>query len=235
MIDKLKEWIEESDNIVFFGGAGVSTESGIPDFRSAGGLYAHSPEYMLSRTYFDSNTEEFFDFYRKHMIYTHAKPNTTHRVLADMERRGKVRAVITQNIDGLHQQAGSKNVIELHGGIRDNYCMKCNKHYELEYVIKSIGVPRCKVCGGIVKPNVTLYEEQLNMKEFEKAIEYIKNAEILIVGGTSLVVQPAASLVDYYRGSRMVVINKEEGFCCSRANMTINRGLGEVFSKISEG
>ena len=234
MIEKLRRWVEESDNIVFFGGAGVSTESGIPDFRSAGGLYAHSPEYILSRTYFDSNTEEFYNFYRKYMIYTEAKPNMTHRVLAEMEKRGKIRAVITQNIDGLHQKAGSKNVIELHGGVRDNYCMICNEYYKLEYVVKSVGVPKCKVCGGIVKPKVTLYEEALDMKEFEKAIEYIRDAEVLIVGGTSLVVQPAASLIDYYRGKRLVVINREKTPYNTRADMVINERLGEVFKKIGE-
>ena len=234
MIEKLRRWVEESDNIVFFGGAGVSTESGIPDFRSAGGLYAHSPEYILSRTYFDSNTEEFYNFYRKYMIYTEAKPNMTHRVLAEMEKRGKIRAVITQNIDGLHQKAGSKNVIELHGGVRDNYCMICNEYYKLEYVVKSVGVPKCKVCGGIVKPKVTLYEEALDMKEFEKAIEYIRDAEVLIVGGTSLVVQPAASLIDYYRGKRLVVINREKTPYNNRADMVINERLGEVFKMIGE-
>jgi len=234
LIEKLRRWVEESDNIVFFGGAGVSTESGIPDFRSAGGLYAHSPEYILSRTYFDSNTEEFYNFYRKYMIYTEAKPNMTHRVLAEMEKRGKIRAVITQNIDGLHQKAGSKNVIELHGGVRDNYCMICNEYYKLEYVVKSVGVPKCKVCGGIVKPKVTLYEEALDMKEFEKAIEYIRDAEVLIVGGTSLVVQPAASLIDYYRGKRLVVINREKTPYNNRADMVINERLGEVFKMIGE-
>lgn len=234
MIEKLRRWVEESDNIVFFGGAGVSTESGIPDFRSDGGLYAHSPEYILSRTYFDSNTEEFYNFYRKYMIHTEAKPNMTHRVLAEMEKRGKIRAVITQNIDSLHQKAGSKNVIELHGGVRDNYCMMCNEYYKLEYVVKSVGVPKCKVCGGIVKPKVTLYEEALDMKEFEKAIEYIRDAEILIVGGTSLVVQPAASLIDYYRGKRLVVINREKTPYNNRADMVINERLGEVFKMIGE-
>ena len=232
MIEKLKQWIEESNNIVFFGGAGVSTESGIPDFRSASGLYAHSPEYLLSRTYFDKNTEEFYDFYRKKMIHRGARPNKVHEVLAELEKQGKVRAVITQNIDGLHQEAGSENVIELHGGVRDNYCMSCNEYHDLNYVIETDGIPRCRRCGGIVKPKVTLYEEPLDMEEFGRAVEYIRNADILIVGGTSLVVQPAASLVEYYRGNKLVLINKGKTPYNCRANLIIEDSLGKVFEKL---
>jgi len=232
MLEKLKGWIKESKNIVFFGGAGVSTESGIPDFRSSSGLYSHSPEYLLSRTYFDGHTEEFYKFYREKMIHSEALPNRAHEVLAELERAGSVRAVITQNIDGLHQKAGSINVIELHGGVRENYCMECGEYHSLEYIVKSPGVPRCRKCRGIVKPKVTLYEEPLDMKEFERAVNYIREADILIVGGTSLVVQPAASLVEYYRGDRLVLINKGDTPYNSRANMVIREPLGEVFEKL---
>lgn len=232
MIEQLKEWIEKSNNIVFFGGAGVSTESGIPDFRSSTGLYSHKPEYLLSRTYFDRNTEEFYEFYKGNMIHREAKPNRVHMTLARLEKEGKVKAVITQNIDGLHQEAGSKNVIELHGGIRDNYCMSCDEYHDLDYILESNGIPRCERCGGIVKPKVTLYEEGLDMNEIKKAIEYISEAEVLIVGGTSLIVQPAASLIDYYQGDKLVIINKEETPYDSRVNLIIKESLGKVFEGI---
>lgn len=230
-MERLIKWIEESKNIVFFGGAGVSTESGIPDFRGVAGLYSHSPEYLLSRTYFDSNTGEFYEFYRKHMVYEKAKPGTTHVALARLEEAGKLRAVITQNIDGLHQEAGSKSVIELHGGIRDNYCMDCGRYHSLKYVMGTEGIPRCEECGGVVKPRVTLYEEPLDMEEFERAIRYIREADLLIVGGTSLVVQPAASLIDYYRGDRLVLINKGRTPYDSRADLVIDSSLESVFER----
>ena len=232
MIERLKEWIGKSDNIVFFGGAGVSTESGIPDFRSSKGLYSHSPEYLLSRTYFDKETEEFYEFYKKNMIYREAKPNIIHKTLAKLEEKGRLKAVITQNIDGLHQEAGSKNVIELHGGIRDNYCMNCNEYHDLNYIIEANGIPRCKRCDGIVKPKVTLYEENLDMNEITRAIKYIREADILIVGGTSLVVQPAASFIEYYRGKKLVLINKGETPYDTRADLIIKGSLGQVFKEV---
>lgn len=232
MIERLKEWIGKSNNIVFFGGAGVSTESGIPDFRSSTGLYSHSPEYLLSRTYFDKETEKFYDFYKGNMIYREAKPNIIHKNLAKLEEEGRLKAVITQNIDGLHQDAGSKNVIELHGGIRDNYCMSCNEYHDLNYILEADGIPRCKRCGGIVKPKVTLYEENLDMNEITRAIKYIREADVLIVGGTSLVVQPAASFIEYYRGKKLVLINKGETPYDTRADLIIKGGLGQVFEEV---
>lgn len=232
MIGRLKEWMEKSNNIVFFGGAGVSTESGIPDFRSSTGLYSQKPEYLLSRTYFDKCTEKFYEFYKGNMIYKEAKPNIIHKTLAKLEKEGKLKAIITQNIDGLHQDAGSKNVIELHGGIRDNYCMKCNEYHNLAYILEATGVPKCKKCGGIVKPKVTLYEENLDMNEMTKAIKYIREADILIVGGTSLVVQPAASFIEYYRGKKLVLINKGETPYDSKADLIIKGSLGKVFEKV---
>lgn len=232
MVEQLKKWIEESDNIVFFGGAGVSTESGIPDFRSSSGLYSHSPEYLLSRTYFDTNTQEFYQFYRDKIIHREARPNTTHYALARLEKEGKLKAVITQNIDGLHQDAGSKNVIELHGGIRDNYCMRCGEYHNLDYILETTDIPRCRRCSGIVKPKVTLYEENLDMEQMERAVKYIREADVLIIGGTSLVVQPAAGLIEYYRGNRLVLINRGETPYNNRVNLIIEESLGKVFEEV---
>jgi len=232
VVEQLRKWIEESDNIVFFGGAGVSTESGIPDFRSSSGLYSHSPEYLLSRTYFDSNTREFYQFYRDKIVHRGAKPNAAHYALARLEKEGKLRAVITQNIDGLHQAAGSKNVIELHGGIRDNYCMRCGEYHSLDYILETTDIPRCRVCRGVVKPKVTLYEENLDMSQIEKAVKYIREADILIIGGTSLVVHPAAGLIEYYRGNRLVLINKGETPYNNRVNLIIQDSLGKVFEEV---
>lgn len=238
-IEKLKELVNGSDNIVFFGGAGVSTESGIPDFRSAGGLYnertksTYSPEEMLSHSFFMSNTKEFYDFYRSKMIYKDAKPNAAHIALARLEKMGKLKAVITQNIDGLHQMAGSKNVLELHGSIHRNYCMRCHKFYDLDYIINSEDIPRCS-CGGIVKPDVVLYEESLDMEVIDKAVSYIANADVLIIGGTSLVVYPAAGLVRYYRGNKLVLINKSSTQYDDRAFLIINDSIGKTLQSIMQ-
>lgn len=237
-IEKLKSIIENSNNIVFFGGAGVSTESNIPDFRSATGLYKndnnqkYSPEYMLSHTFFMKHTEEFFEFYKSKMIYTEAKPNKAHLALAELERRGKLKAVITQNIDGLHQMAGSKNVLELHGSVYRNYCMDCKKDYDLDFVLKARSIPICVECGGIVRPDVVLYEEGLNMHIIDRALDYIRNADVLIVGGTSLSVYPAANLVEYYRGDKLILINRSETHFDRRALLTFNDSIGEVLSKV---
>lgn len=227
-----KEWIEASDNIVFFGGAGVSTESGIPDFRSVDGLYNqkydYPPESILSHTFFTRRPLEFYKFYRDKMIHDSAEPSTTHNVLARLEAEGKLKAVITQNIDGLHQMAGSKNVIELHGSIYRNHCMKCEKSYTLDAVKQSDGIPRC-TCGGIIKPDVVLYEEGLNDSDVVRAIRYIEDAEVFIVGGTSLGVYPAAGLIDYYKGNKLILVNKSATQYDSRANLLINDFLGKVF------
>ena len=233
MYDKLKKIIDESDNIVFFGGAGVSTESGIPDFRSAKGLYSHSPEYLVSRTYFDRDKEGFFKFYKKHLVYRSVEPNDAHKVLADLERNDKLKAIITQNIDGLHQMAGSKNVLELHGSIHRNHCMDCDTFYSLDEVMEKKGVPNCK-CGGIIKPDVTLYEEVPDMNNYDKAMHYIANADVLIVGGTSLVVQPAASLIDLYKGDKLILINKGSTSYDGKADLIISDKIGKVL-KIIEG
>jgi len=235
--EKLKELVNSSDNIVFFGGAGVSTESGIPDFRSAGGLYNertksnYSPEEILSHSFFMYNTKEFYDFYRSKMIYRDAKPNAAHIALARLEEMGKLKAVITQNIDGLHQLAGSKNVLELHGSVHRNYCMRCHKFYELDYIINSEDIPRCS-CGGIVKPDVVLYEESLDMELMDKAVSYIANADVLIIGGTSLIVYPAAGLVSYYRGNKLVLINKSSTQYDDRAYLLINDSIGETLHNV---
>lgn len=230
-----KEIIKNSDNIVFFGGAGVSTESGIPDFRSVDGLYSqkydYPPETILSHTFFMNHTEEFYKFYRDKMLITGAKPNVTHLALAGLERAGKLKAVITQNIDGLHQAAGSKTVYELHGSVHRNYCMKCGKFYPLSAVSDSEGVPECS-CGGIIKPDVVLYEEGLNDETVSRSIDAIANAEVLIVGGTSLSVYPAAGLIRYYGGNKLILINKSPTPFDSNADLLINKGLGEVFGKI---
>ena len=232
MIAELKEIISKSDNIVFFGGAGVSTESGIPDFRSVDGLYSkkykYPPEMMVSHSFFRSNTEEFFDFYINKMIFLNAKPNSAHKMLAELEKEGKVKAVITQNIDGLHQAAGSKNVLELHGSVHRNYCMKCRKFYDVNFIVNSKGIPKCQ-CGGIVKPDVVLYEESLNTDVIEKAVNFIERADVLIVGGTSLVVYPAAGLINYFKGSKLVLINKSSTPMDRRADLVINDSIGKVF------
>lgn len=234
-IKTLKEWVDGSENIVFFGGAGVSTESGIKDFRSVDGLYhqkfKYPPEYMLSHSFYVQHTEEFFDFYRQKMLAPEAQPNAAHRKLAQWEREGRLRAVITQNIDGLHQKAGSREVLELHGSVLRNYCERCGKLYGLEAVAHSAGVPRC-TCGGVIKPDVVLYEEPLNGAIMEKAVDYIARAEVLIIGGTSLVVYPAAGLVQYYRGHKLVVINKGEVGGGVRADLTIDGPIGQVLSQV---
>ena len=233
-VKKLREWIAESDNIVFFGGAGVSTESGIPDFRSTDGLYNqqydYPPETILSHSFYCQNPKEFFRFYRDKMLCLDARPNAAHCKLAELERQGKLRAVITQNIDGLHQLAGSRNVLELHGSVLRNYCAKCGAFYGVEAITESIGVPRCD-CGGVIKPDVVLYEESLNEDTMMAAVSAIRHADVLIIGGTSLTVYPAAGLVRYYRGSRLVVINKTE-LAGTGADLTICEPIGQVMSQL---
>lgn len=233
--EELRKMVQESSKIVFFGGAGVSTESGIPDFRSVDGLYNqkydYPPEVMLSHGFFESHTERFFDFYRDKMLYLNAKPNAAHKKLAELERDGKLLAVVTQNIDGLHQKAGSKNVFELHGSVHRNYCTKCHKFYDVNYIKDSKGIPRCE-CGGIVKPDVVLYEEGLDQNVIRGAVDAIRRADMLIIGGTSLAVYPAAGLIDYYRGNRLVLINKSVTPMDSSANIVINGSIGEVLGKI---
>ena len=233
--EQLRKMVEESSKIVFFGGAGVSTESGIPDFRSVDGLYNqkydYPPEVMLSHSFFEAHTERFFDFYRDKMLYLDAKPNAAHKKLAELEREGKLLAVVTQNIDGLHQKAGSKNVFELHGSVHRNYCVKCHKFYDVNYIKDSKGIPHCE-CGGIVKPDVVLYEEGLDQNVIRGAVDAIRRADMLIVGGTSLAVYPAAGLIDYYGGHKLVLINKSVTPLDSRADLVINGSIGEVLSKI---
>ncbi|MEG1848801.1 MAG: NAD-dependent protein deacylase [Lachnospiraceae bacterium] len=235
-MEQLQQWIHESDNIVFFGGAGVSTESGIPDFRSVDGLYhqtyRYPPETILSHTFYRSHTEAFFDFYRAKMLCLTAKPNAAHLKLAELERAGKLRAVITQNIDGLHQAAGSKNVLELHGSVLRNYCEQCGQFYDADYVQRSTGVPKCS-CGGTVKPDVVLYEEGLDDQTMSQSIKAIANAKMLIIGGTSLAVYPAAGLLDYYRGHKLVLINKTKTPKDSIADLIISDSIGAVFSRIT--
>ncbi len=234
-LQQLKEWIEESDNLVFFGGAGVSTESGIPDFRSEDGLYhqqyQYPPETIISHSFYQRDPEEFYRFYKDRMIFRDAKPNAAHLALAKLEQQGKLKAVITQNIDGLHQAAGSREVLELHGSIYRNYCTRCGRFYGLEAVMHADGVPRCE-CGGIVKPDVVLYEEGLDMETMNKSVSYIREADVLIVGGTSLVVYPAAGLIDYYRGRRLVLINQSATAVDGRADLVINGKIGEVLSQV---
>lgn len=234
-VEQLRKIVEESNNIVFFGGAGVSTESGIPDFRSVDGLYnqkyKYPPERIVSHTYYKHYPEEFFEFYKDKMIFTDAEPNAAHIRLAELEREGKLKAVITQNIDGLHQKAGSKEVLELHGSIHRNYCERCHKSYDLDYIIQSEGVPKCK-CGGTVRPDVVLYEEGLDNMLLQKAIRYIHQAEVLIIGGTSLVVYPAAGLIDYFKGKYLVVINKSPTPRDAHADLLIQDSIGKVFSNI---
>lgn len=234
-IARLKEWVDASDNIVFFGGAGVSTESGIPDFRSVDGLYnqqyKYPPETILSHTFFMAEPEEFFRFYRAKMLALDAQPNAAHLKLAEWERMGKCRAVVTQNIDGLHQKAGSKEVLELHGSVLRNYCMRCHKPYDVRDIAAGTGVPKCE-CVGIIKPDVVLYEESLDSYTINKSVEYIRNADILIIGGTSLAVYPAAGLIDYYRGNKLVLVNKSETPADRRADLVIHAPIGQVFAQL---
>ena len=238
MDERLKKIIDGSDNIVFFGGAGVSTESNIPDFRSEKGLYkaqteyGRSPEEMLSHSFFVNHTETFFDYYKKNLIYTDARPNKAHRALARLEAQGKLKAIVTQNIDGLHQKAGNKKVYELHGSTLRNYCMKCHQFYDLDYIMDEYhckgGVPICPVCGGIIKPDVVLYEEMLDEDTIDKAVSAISKADTMIIGGTSLVVYPAAGFVRYFRGSHLVLINKQETPYDSHADLVIHDSIGKV-------
>ena len=233
-IETLRKWMEESGSIVFFGGAGVSTESGIPDFRGTGGLYhqqyAYPPETILSHTFFERNPEEFFRFYRDKMLFLDAQPNAAHRKLAEWEEQGKLQAVITQNIDGLHQKAGSRRVLELHGSVLRNHCQTCGTFYGVEAITDSTGVPRCR-CGGIIKPDVVLYEEGLDEEVLMAAVSAIRHAEVLIIGGTSLTVYPAAGLVRYYRGNKLVVINKTE-LPGTEADLTICGPIGQVMAQL---
>ena len=236
-IQALQSMIEQSDNRVFFGGAGVSTESGIPDFRSRDGLYNQKykfpPESIISHTFFVRRPEEFYEFYRDRMLALEAKPNAAHLFLARLEAAGKLKAVVTQNIDGLHQAAGSKNVFELHGSVHRNYCMRCGRFYDAKYIKESSGIPRC-ACGGIIKPDVVLYEEGLDARVVEGAVSAISSADMLIVGGTSLVVYPAAGFIEYFRGKRLVVINKSPTPADGRAQLVINDGIAKVFSQLTE-
>ncbi len=236
-VKKLQEIIDDSHKIVFFGGAGVSTESNIPDFRSADGLYQqkykYSPEQIVSHTFFVRHTEAFYDFYKEKMMFLDAKPNAAHLKLAELEHKGKLKAIITQNIDGLHQAAGSKNVLELHGSIHRNYCQRCGKFFDAAYVKNANGIPTCE-CGGRIKPDVVLYEEGLDDSVIRKSIEAIAEADTLIIGGTSLVVYPAAGFIDYFRGKHLVVINKSETAKPVRAELSISAPIGEIMQRIKE-
>lgn len=233
---QLKKIVEESDNIVFFGGAGVSTESGIPDFRSVDGLYNqqydYPPETILSHTFYMRHTEEFYRFYRNKMLFPGARPGKAHRKLAQLEAEGKLKAVITQNIDGLHQAAGSKNVLELHGSVLRNYCEKCHAFYDLQYIINTKGVPVCSKCGGRVKPDVVLYEEGLDGGIMTRAVQAIQRAKTLIIGGTSLAVYPAAGLIDYFEGQHLILINKSSTPRDHIADLVIQESIGEVLDSI---
>ena len=235
MMQALEKILAQSKNIVFFGGAGVSTESGIPDFRSVDGLYHqkydYPPEIILSHTFWERQPEEFYRFYRDKMIVKGAKPNPAHLRLAKLEREGKLKAVVTQNIDGLHQAAGSKNVYELHGSTLRNYCTRCGAFYDQAFIANSTGVPRCTACGGIVKPDVVLYEEGLDPETLSGAVAAIRRADTLIIGGTSLVVYPAAGLVDYFRGDHLVVINMQPTAADRRADLCIAKPIGQVLSE----
>ena len=235
-IQTFLQMVKESDNIVFFGGAGVSTESGIPDFRSVDGLYNqkydYPPETILSHSFYMRHTDEFYRFYKDKMICPDVEPNITHKKLAELEAAGKLKAIVTQNIDGLHQAAGSKRVLELHGSIHRNYCRKCRRGFDATYVLKSTGVPVCDVCGGQIKPDVVLYEEGLDQKTLDDAVFYISHADMLIIGGTSLAVYPAAGLIQYYRGNKLVLINKSATPMDKNADLLLQCGLGEVFSRI---
>lgn len=234
-LEQLKKIIDESDNIVFFGGAGVSTESGIPDFRSVDGLYNqkydYPPETILSHTFYRNHCEEFYRFYRDKMLFTDAQPNMAHKKLAQWEKEGKLKAVITQNIDGLHQKAGSKEVLELHGSVLRNYCEKCGKFYGVDYIQNSEGVPKCE-CGGSVKPDVVLYEEGLSQQTLQKAVYYISKADVLIIGGTSLAVYPAAGLIDYYGGDKLVLVNKTPTPRDKQADLVVYGSIGEIFGAL---
>mgnify|MGYP005775553363 CR=1 FL=1 len=234
-IAQLQEIVAESDNIVFFGGAGVSTESGIPDFRSVDGLYnqkyKYPPEVMVSHSFFRQHTDEFFEFYKNKMIALDAKPNAAHKKLSELEAAGKLTGVVTQNIDGLHQAAGSKHVMELHGSVHRNYCMKCHRFFDASYILHSSGVPKCE-CGGVIKPDVVLYEEGLDNEVVSDAIRTIAEAEVMIVGGTSLAVYPAAGLLDYFRGRALVLINKGATPQDRNADLLIQKPIGQIFSQI---
>jgi NAD-dependent deacetylase len=236
-ITELNSIIQHYDNIVFFGGAGVSTESGIPDFRSVDGLYHqqydYPPETILSHSFYRSKPEEFYRFYRNKMLFPDAEPNAAHKKLAELEENGKLKAVITQNIDGLHQKAGSKEVLELHGSVLRNYCEDCGAFYDINFILEGSGVPKCPKCGGSVKPDVVLYEEGLNEKTLNSAVRYIHNAQVLIIGGTSLAVYPAAGLIDYFKGDKIVVINKSATPRDSIADLLIQAPIGEIFSQIT--
>jgi NAD-dependent deacetylase len=235
--EQLQRWVADSDNIVFFGGAGVSTESGIPDFRSVDGLYnqhyAWPPETILSHTFFEQNTREFYRFYREKMLCPNAQPNAAHQKLAELEAAGKLRAVVTQNIDGLHQLAGSRTVYELHGSVHRNYCTQCRRFYGPDFIAQSQDVPRCSACGGLVKPDVVLYEEGLDQETVEAAVLAISRAEVLIVGGTSLVVYPAAGLINYYRGNKLVLINRDPTPYDRRADLVIHDAIGQVLGGLA--
>lgn len=236
-LEKLKEWIAKSDNIVFFGGAGVSTESGIPDFRSVDGLYNqqydYPPETIISHSFYKKNPEEFYRFYKNRMLYPDALPNAAHRALARLEKQGKLRAVITQNIDGLHQAAGSMEVMELHGSVHRNYCSRCRQFYSLDDILALDGVPRCS-CGGIIKPDVVLYEEGLDQAILQKSIAYISHADVLIVGGTSLTVYPAAGLLNYFQGNKLVLVNKSVTPADTRADLVVSGKIGEIFAQVAD-
>lgn len=235
-IDELKRIVEKYSNIVFFGGAGVSTESGIPDFRSVDGLYHqqydYPPETILSHTFYRRKPKEFFRFYRNKMLFLDAKPNAAHVKLAELEARGKLKAVITQNIDGLHQMAGSREVLELHGSVLRNYCEKCGAFYDAEFMLHARGVPECEKCGGRVKPDVVLYEEGLDQNILSRAVHYISEADVLIIGGTSLVVYPAAGLIDYYRGNKLVLVNKTPTARDAAADLVVQGSIGEIFAQL---
>ena len=239
-IARLASVLEQSKNIVFFGGAGMSTESGIPDFRSAEGIYHQklhrhfSPEEMVSHSFFMKHTEDFYDFYRQHLLYPEARPNEGHRALAELEKMGKLTSVITQNIDGLHQLAGSKHVLELHGSVKRNYCMDCQAAYEMDYVLESKAVPRCSRCGGIVRPDVVLYEEPLDNEVLENAVQAISSADTLLIGGTSLVVYPAAGLIRHFQGKNLVLINKSETKADEWADLVIHDSIGKVMKAAME-
>ena len=235
-VELFLDMVEKSDNIVFFGGAGVSTESGIPDFRSVDGLYNqeydYPPETILSHTFYRRNTEEFYRFYRNKMLCLTAQPNMAHKKLAELEAAGKVRAVVTQNIDGLHQLAGSKKVLELHGSVHRNYCESCHEMYDARFMLHSTGVPHCEKCGGEIKPDVVLYEEGLDNRTIQEAVYYMSHADMLIIGGTSLAVYPAAGLIDYYQGNKLVLVNKSATPRDDIANLVLQESIGELFGRI---
>lgn len=236
-VEQLSRIIKETNNIVFFGGAGVSTASNIPDFRSSTGLYSRklnrnfTPEQAVSHTFFLRYPEEFFDFYKRNLVYPEAKPNDCHIALAKLEEMGKLKAIVTQNIDGLHQAAGSKKVFELHGSVHRNYCMKCHAFYDADFVLQSEGVPKCTICGGVIKPDVVLYEEGLDQEVITGAINVIANADTLIIGGTSLIVYPAAGLIDYFKGKHLVLINKSTTSADSKADLVINDDIAKVMKE----